>query len=132
MKINSHKIDGELKKVVSRVRTAQTTLHSVLKNQKWVEDARKYAEKQSREVRKLLSSDLGKVKTFLERERKDLERFQRQIPGEVKKLRDFVKGQRRELEKLLKNVRAAGKGAKKAKSAPRKKAKSRSASASAS
>ena len=58
-------------------------------------------------MRKLLTADLGKVKTFLERERKDLERFQRQIPGEVKKLRDFVKGQRRELEKLLKNVRSA-------------------------
>ena len=99
-------MNGELKKVVNRVKTAQESLQAVLKNQKWMEDARRYAERQGKEVKKLLSSDLGKVRTFIERERKELDRFQRQIPGEVKKLRAFVEGQRKELEKLLKNVRA--------------------------
>jgi hypothetical protein len=84
-----------------------------------VEDARKYAERQGREVRKLLSSDLGKVKIFLEKERRDLEKLQKQLPEEVKKLRTFVKGQRQELKRLLVRVGKA-KSAGTAKSKPRK------------
>ena len=129
MKLNGQKINSEFRKVVGRVKTAQSNIQTVLKNQTWVDDARKYAEKQGKEVRKLLASaDAGKVKAFLEKERKELERFQKQIPGEVKKLRSFVAGQRKELEKLLKNVRKVNlnvglraKAAKK-KTAPRKKA----------
>ena len=35
---------------------------------------------------------------FIERERKELERFQKQLPGEVKKIRAFMTEQRRELK----------------------------------
>ncbi len=98
-------MNSELKKVVSRVKTAQVQLQSLLKNKTWVEDARKYAERQGREVKKLFSADVGKVKNFLEKERKELEKFQKQIPGEVKKLRKFVTTQKKEFEKLLLKVR---------------------------
>lgn len=102
------KMNSELKKVVDRVVTAQSQLQAMLKDKTWVEEARKYAEKQSKEVKKLLKADVSKVKTFIERERKELERFQKQIPGEVKKIRKFVDGQKKELEKLLTSVRRTG------------------------
>lgn len=104
---NMNKMNAELKKVVSRVKTAQTQLQALLKDKTWMEEARKYAERQGKEVKKLLAGDVSKVKTFIEKERKELERFQKQIPGEVDKLRKFVDGQRKELEKLLKTVRKA-------------------------
>jgi len=100
---------SEVKKVVERAKKAQSKLQTILKGQDWIEDARKYAEKQGKEVKKLLNTDAAKIKAFLEKERKELERFQKEIPGEVKKLRAFVKTQRKELEKLLKNLRRATK-----------------------
>jgi hypothetical protein len=99
------KVNSEIKKVVTRVKAAQTQLQEVLKSQDWVDEARKYAERQGKEVKKILTDDVGKMKTFLERERKELERIQKQIPGEVDKLRKFIAGQRKEFEKLLTNVR---------------------------
>ncbi len=126
-------VNSEIKKVISRVKEAQAKLQGLIKNQDWVDEARKYAERQSKEVKKLLSADISKVKTFLEKERKELERFQKQIPGEVKKLRVFVQGQKKELEKLLSNVRKAGGPAKKSKaSGTAKKKKSSASNASAS
>lgn len=100
-------MNPELKKIVSRVKTAQKKLEVMLDQQDWMEEARKYAEKQGNEVKKLLTSDFGKVKTFIERERKELERFQKQIPGEVKKFKTLLQGQRKELEKALKKLGAA-------------------------
>ena len=100
----TNKMNADIKKVVSRVKEAQQTLQTYLKKQDWVEEARKYAEKQGKEVRKLFGGDLSKVKTFLERERRELEKFQKQLPNEVKKLRTFVKGQRQELQRLLVRV----------------------------
>ncbi len=101
-------MNSEIKKIVSRVKDAQIQLQSLLSDKTWIEDARKYAEKQKKEVRKLLRADVGKVLSFLERERKELERFQKQIPGEFKKFRKFVTGQRKEFERLLKSVRRVG------------------------
>lgn len=98
-------MNSDLKKIVTRVKEAQTQLETLLKDKTWVEEARKYAAQQSKEVKKLLSADVSKVRTFLERERKELERFQKQIPGEVKKLKKFVDDQKSELEKLLSRVR---------------------------
>ena len=125
--------NAEVKKVVDRAKKAQSKLHTMLQNQDWIEDARKYAEKQGKEVKKLLSSDVSRLKTFLEKERKELERFQKEIPGEVKKLRGFVKTQKKELEKLLKNLRRATKTGNfkvlgKAKKTTKKKASSKKSS----
>ena len=100
-------MNSEVKKIVERAKKAQAKLQTILQSQDWIEEARKYADKQRKEVKKLLSSDIGRVKSFLEKERKELEKFQREIPGEVKKLRAFVKTQRKELEKLIKNLRRA-------------------------
>ena len=83
-------MNSDLKKIVSRVKSAQNQLESMLKDKSWIEDARKYANRQSKEVKKLLTADVAKVRTFLERERKELARFQKQLPGEVQKLKKFV------------------------------------------
>jgi len=124
-------VNKEIKKVVGRVKEAQVKLQKLIESQDWVEVARKYAERQGKEVRKLITADAGKVKTFLERERKELERFQKQIPGEVKKFRSFVLSQRKEFERLLVNVTKNGKkkttGAAKKKSGSSKKSASASA-----
>jgi hypothetical protein len=102
------KMNAELKKIVGRVKDAQQQLQGLVQDQTWVEEARKYAERQGKEVKKLITSDVKKVRTFLEKERKELERFQKQIPSEVKKLRKFVDGQRKELEKLIATTRKVG------------------------
>ena len=116
-------VNSQLKKVVGRVKAAQVQLQGLLRNKTWVEDARKYAERQGKEVKKLLTADAGKVKIFLERERKELERLQKQIPGEVKKLKKYVNLQRKEFEKLLSSVRKTSKanGSVKKKSTSKKK-----------
>jgi hypothetical protein len=103
------KSNADVKKVINRVKVAQSQLKILLKNQTWAEEARKYAEKQSKEVKKLFAGDVAKVKTFLERNQKELEKFQAQIPSEVEKFKKYVTGQRKELERLLKNVRRAAK-----------------------
>src|SRR4051794_38422611 len=108
-------MNSELKKILTRVKTAQSRLETLVKDKTWIEDARKYAERQGKEVKKLLTADVSKVKTFLEKERKELEKFQKQIPGEVKKFQKFVDQQRKEFQKLLTNAKRVSKGA-----APRK------------
>lgn len=114
-------MNSEIKKVVGRVKEAQEQLQTLIKSHDWVEEAKKYAERQGKEVKKLFAPDVEKMKDFLERERKELERFQKQIPGEVKKLRKFVNLQKKEFEKLLTNVRKMkDEGAKKGKSSKKK------------
>ena len=78
-------VNNEVKKIISRAKKVQGKLQEVLKNQDWVEEAKKYADKQKKEVKKLLNTDTAKLKAFLERERKHLERLQNQLPGEIAK-----------------------------------------------
>lgn len=134
-------MNSEIKKVILRVKEAQAQFQTLIQSQDWVDEARKYAERQGKEVKKLFGPDLEKMKSFLERERKELERFQKQIPSEVKKLKKFVDLQKKEFEKLLTNVRkmsktqnAAGskKSSKTKKSTPKTKRKAGSQSSSAS
>lgn len=130
MKMKFNQMNADLKKMLENVRSAQAKLQDFVKNQDWVDEARKYAERQGAEVKKVLSSDVNKVKSFLEKEKKELERLQKQIPGEVKKLRGLVKNQTKDFEKFLNTLRKNGAvGGKKAKSkkastGPRKKAAS--------
>jgi len=130
-------VNSELKKIMSRVKTAQNQFQNLVKDQAWVDEAKKYAERQGKEVRKLINTDVEKVKTFLEKERKELEKVQKQIPSEVKKFQKFVTGQRKELEKLLEMARsiagqkAAKPSAKKGTTAKRKAAAPKAASAAA-
>ncbi len=103
-------VNSEIQKVVTRVKEAQVQLQSLIKSHDWIEEARKYAERQGKEVKKLFGPDVEKMKVFLEKERKELEKFQKQIPGEVKKFRKFVNLQKKEFEKLLTNVRKMSNG----------------------
>jgi hypothetical protein len=123
-------MNQEVKKVISRVKEAQVQLQSLIKSQDWVEEARKYAERQGKEVKKLFAPDVEKMKSFLERERKELERFQKQIPSEVKKLKKFVNLQKKEFEKLLLNIRklSASKNNKKKTSSNSQKTRSKKSS----
>ena len=100
-------MNGELKKVVEQVKAAQEKLNQLMKNQDWMDDARKYAEQQGQEVKKLFAEDASKLRQFLEAERREMERFQKQIPGEVKKFKNFLKSQRKEFQKLVNQIRAA-------------------------
>ena len=102
-------MNSEVKKIVRSAKEAQKKLQAILKKQDWMEEARQYAELQGKEVKKLFSGDVEKVKKFLEKERTSLDRFQKDLPGEVKKLKTFMNGQKKDLEKLLKNLRRASK-----------------------
>ena len=99
------KSSKDLKKVVQRLKTVQQKFQNLVKDKTWLEDARKYAENQGKEVKKLLTSDVTKVKTFLDKEKRELEKFQKQIPAEIEKFKVYVGAQKKELEKLLKNVK---------------------------
>ena len=121
MKLNMDlKMKTDLKKVVNKVKAAQGRLQTALQDRTWIEDARKFADQQRKDVSDLLSSDIGKVRKFLETERKGLEALQKQIPGEVKKFRKFVDRQKKDLEKLLKTVGKKSKAKGKKKPAKRK------------
>jgi hypothetical protein len=123
-------MNPELRKFVGKVKQAQTKIQKVMKNQDWLEEARKYAERQGSEVKKLFSSDTAKVEAFLERQRKELERIQKRIPGEVKKYRSLLQNQSKDLEKILGNLMAGNKKkAKRAKSSGSRKKKTSSAAA---
>lgn len=98
-------MNPEIKKVVSRMKEAQSQFQSLMKKQNWMDDAKRYAERQGKEVKKLFGPDVDKLKHFLEHERKELEKFQKQIPSEVKKIRKFFNEQKKDFEKILTNVR---------------------------
>lgn len=111
------------KAILNRVKAARTQLEGFLKDRTWIEDAKKMAEKQGLEVKGIIDADIAKLRVFLEKERKELEKLQAQIPGEVNRIKKFVEGRKKELSKLLTGVKAnAGKKASKAKRVVRKKA----------
>jgi len=105
MEGNAKKMD--LKKLLARVRTTRARLKGLVQDGGWMEDARQYLERQGGEFQKLINSDLAKVRVFVERERRELERLQKQIPGEVKRWKKYLGSQRKELEKVLAGVRGA-------------------------
>jgi DNA mismatch repair ATPase MutS len=128
------------KKILDRVKKARSQLEILLKDRTWIDEAKKVAEKQGKEVKKIIDSDVAKLRGFLEKERSELEKLQAQIPGEVARIKKFVSGQKKELSKLLTTVKKranqkkAPGGAKKrpAKKAGAKRKSSSSGSASAS
>lgn len=128
MQKNGKKVN--MKKWISKVRHTQTQLKNLIQDGGWMEDARQYLERQGKEVQKLINSDLAKVKTFVERERRELERLQKQIPGEVTRWKKYLASQRKELEKVLAGVRGAtgGKKAKKPRKGSKKKPAAKKAS----
>ena len=115
-------VNSEIKKVVGRVKEAQVQLQSLVKSHDWVAEARNYAERQGKEVKKLFGPDVEKIKVFLEKERKELERIQKNIPGEVKKFRKFMDMQKKEFERLLASLRKLPKNTAKKKAKNKKSA----------
>jgi hypothetical protein len=95
----------DVQKILGRLKEARIQIETLLKDRSWVEEAKKAAEKQGQEVKKLLDTDVAKLKAFLEKEKKELEKLQASIPGEVEKLKKFVDDQKKELTKLLGTVR---------------------------
>lgn len=111
-------VNSELKKVLARVKSAQGQIQTMLKDKTWMDEAKKYAERQGKEAKKLINADVEKLKSFVEREKKELAKLQAQIPGEVAKIKKFMDHQKKELGSLLKNVQ--GKSKKKARKVVRK------------
>ncbi len=114
----------EMKNWIEKMKAAQKQLNSLVKDN-WVNEAKRFAERQSKEVRKLIQTDITKVRTFVEREKKDLEKLQKQIPGELNKWKKVLETQKKELTGLLgKAQKAAGRksGSKKAVKTKSKKA----------
>lgn len=103
------KIDAEVKKVIGRLKAARGQFEQLVKTQAWVDEARKFAEKQQREVKKLLNTDLHRVRAFIEKEKAGLNKLQQKLPTEVARVRKFVSLQRKDLEKMLKGLRKAKK-----------------------
>ncbi len=114
------KIQSELHKVLGKVKNAQNKLHEVLSHQPVLDEARKYAKHQSKEVKKLFAGDVTKILQFVEKEKKQLERLSGSLPEEIKKVKAFVSAQKKELTALLKSMRTL-KPAKKAKKKSSKK-----------
>lgn len=112
------------KKILDRVKSARTQLETLLKDRSWIDEVKKVAEKQGKEAKKIIDTDVAKLRVFLEKERKELEKLQAQIPGEVARIKKFVDGQKKELSKLITTVKttAAAKTAER-KAAPKKAAK---------
>ena len=98
-------MNSDLKKVIDRVKKAQTQIQTLVKDKKWVSSAKKYAERQGKEVKKIINSDVSKIKAFLNREKKELTKLQKSIPGEVDKIKAFVEEQRKDLQSLLNTVK---------------------------
>jgi uncharacterized membrane protein YqiK len=130
-------MNPEMKKIVGRMKVAQTKLQSrvdeLMTNQDWLDEAKKYAERAGTDVKKLISSDVTKVKTFVDRQRKELERVQKQLPAEVKRFQKLLNQQRTELEKMIRKIRLAKKtgassGAKKRSTSSTKKTTSKKSS----
>jgi antitoxin component HigA of HigAB toxin-antitoxin module len=112
-----------VKKILDRVKSARTQVESLLKDRSWIDQAKRVATKQGQEAKRILDSDIVKLKTFLEKERKELEKLQGQIPGEVQKIKKFMDQQKQELAKLLGTVKTvAEKKASKAKASAKTKA----------
>lgn len=113
-------MNAELKKVLDRVKGARSQIQNLIQDKAWVVEAKKYAEKQGKEVKRLIDTDVALLKKFLEKEKTELEKIQKQIPEEVAKIKKFVASQKQELQTLLTSVKAkagtkAGKAAHKAK-----------------
>ena len=98
-------MNSDIKKIIDRVKKAQTKVQKIVKDKTWVSKAKKYAERQGKDVKKVIDSDVSKIRAFLNRERKELEKLKSSIPGEVEKIRSFVDSQKSDLQTLLNTVK---------------------------
>src|SRR5689334_8001530 len=97
-------VNQEVGNLMKQLKMAQKQVQEMLKTKDIVNQAKKYANTQSAEVRKVLASDAKVVKAFLEKEKCELSEFQKQINTDVKKLSAFVLSQRKDFEKLIRDL----------------------------
>jgi len=76
-----------------------------------LKEAQNFADRQRREFKKIIKTDAARLKTYLEKERREIQKLQTRLPGEIKKIRQYAETQRRELDKLIKKVKTASKKA---------------------
>jgi len=119
---------SEMNRWVRKVKDAQEQIKSLVGQGNWMDEARKYAERQSKEVKKLIHGDMDKLRTFVVRERRELEKLQKQIPAELNRWKKYLGSQRKELENVLTNVTGQKKKVR-AKSASKSKASGKAANA---
>jgi hypothetical protein len=103
----SKKIDlSKFKDVVGQLKSKQEQLKGLM-NKETLREARKYAETSSQELKKHIQNmDVKKVRAYIEKEAKEIQKLQKQIPNELVKFSKFVDTQRKEFEKILKSVNA--------------------------
>lgn len=77
---------------------------STIKNQIEGQRAKIKATLSGLSTRKFLDKDVAKVRAFIVKERKEIERLQKQIPVELKKFKKFVDGQKKELRKMMQTL----------------------------
>ena len=101
------KVKSEIRRVAKSLKDAQAHFEKALASSNWVTDAKKYADKQRRQIDRLSRANVKKVKTFAEEQKKELNRILNRVPGEVQKVRRYVTSQKKDLERLVANVRKA-------------------------
>lgn len=98
-------LNSEVQKVVTRVKSAQKQFQSLLtQRERVITEVRKYADERGKEVKKIMNDDIKKVKAFIARERKELEKLQKRLPDEIAKVKGYVDNQKKELEGLWKRI----------------------------
>ena len=95
----------EVQKLVKQLKKAKSNFQAYIQKNDILDDAKKYADKQGKELKKILKSDANKVKAFIEKEKATLDQFSKQLPNEVEKLKKFILSQRTELEKALNTIK---------------------------
>lgn len=97
---------SDLNNLLNRVRDLQTMLEAKLEESVLMRDLKKYAASQQKVLKKKINSsaDIKKVVTYVEKQRKHLDKVAKNLPKEVATVGKFVKAQRKEFEKLGKKL----------------------------
>lgn len=115
------KISVDLKNILRKIKGVQVQFKKTFDGKSVAVEAKKYADRQSKDLKKLINQDIEKVRSFLEDQKSEVERFQKQIPAEVKKWSQYLTSQRKELESILRTVSSGTAPKKKGSSKPKAK-----------
>ncbi len=88
-------------------------LQNLLRDPKWINEARKFAQNvassQTAELKKILRSDVKRVKSFIAKERETIEGLQARLPEELARIKRYVGRRKKELNKLVETLTAEAK-----------------------
>jgi hypothetical protein len=94
-------MNKDVKKVLEQVKASQAKLLEMISENDWVSEARSYAHRQSKELKKVFSEDVKKVQGFLEQEKKSFAQISSKLPKNIKNLFVFLEEQKKEFSLLL-------------------------------